>query len=176
MKTVFRIIFLFFSLWILCGGASRCVCEIKAYHDYANSRPGGLNSSEFVAMGIEKGMTINQVDALLSKADSKTGLLKMECEGRTEEEFSKFYEFTYGPQWTPFWVGRPRHICNELIKVSFDEAGLAVRVTRISISGLLIFAESKQVDLTHNLENAESVPNENAESVPNKPYSLNFGG
>lgn len=148
MKNKFCIYSCLISLWILCGGVSRCICEIEAYYDYAHSRSGGLNSSEFVAMGIEKGMTTNQVDALLSKANSKTGLLKMEYGGRTEEGFSRFYAFTYGPKWAPFWVGRPRCICNELIEVSFDEAGLAVSVTRISISGLLIFAGSKQVNLS----------------------------
>lgn len=136
-----------FSLWVVCGGLNRCVCEIEAFYDYAYSRTGGLNSEEFVAMGIKKNMNTNHVAALLSKADFRTGLLKMQYDGKEEKGFSQIFSFEYGPKWSPFYIGKPRSICNEWIKVSFDEEGLAQSVTRLSVSGLLVFAATKQVNL-----------------------------
>ena len=137
-----------FTLWVVCGGFSRSVCEIVACHDYVNSRPGGVNSDQFVAMGIKKNMNAKQVEVLLSGADFRTGLMKMQYEGGQEEKgFSQIFEFEYGPKWSPFLIGKPRSVCKELIEVSYDENGLARSVARQSVSGLLVFAATKHVNL-----------------------------
>ena len=140
-------IFSLFILWVVLGGGSRSICEILASYDYAKSRSGGINSSEFVTMGIRKDMTTNQVATQLAKASSMTGLLKMQYNGLEEDGYSQFFTFEYGPKWAPFFIGRPRRVCNEMIRVSYDDERLATSVERMSVSGLLVFAKSKQVHL-----------------------------
>ena len=140
-------VFCLFILWGVLSGAHRGICEILASCDYAKSRFGGINSSEFVTMGIGKNMTTNQVATLLGKASSRTGLLKMQYGGLEEDGYSQFFTFEYGPKWPPFFIGRPRRVCNEMVRVSFDDERLANGVERVSVSGLLIFAKPKQVHL-----------------------------
>ena len=129
------------GIWTIIGWGERSFKEFMAREKYLFSRPGAPNSRAFVTMGITNGMSVRDVDEILVNAYMNTGLMR--TYGNVHEhENAVFYMFSYGPEWKPLFVGKKKHLCEELIKVSFDDLDRAIRVDRIYVTGLLINAKS----------------------------------
>jgi hypothetical protein len=137
----------FLLIWSVLGGLSSNVADFKAWGDYLASRPGGINSREFVTWGITKGMTKEDVDVVLSRAFEKSTVLT--SRGPSEEgQISAYYWFVYGPKWKPMFWGKADYRATETITVIFNDEIKAIRVRRnASIYGFLFLVKRMEYDL-----------------------------
>jgi len=115
-----------FGIWAHLGGLARISAYMEARKAFLASRPGRVGSYEFVARGVEYGMSPEQVDKIMSSAYESYH--RMPMESPPWPGFVNSYMFRYGPPWNNRLAGDEAYEYEELYYVYFDREGHASRL------------------------------------------------
>lgn len=135
-------------LWI-CDARSYFAARSSAKDAYVNSRDGDPESYEFVASGVEYGMTSHEVQKLMGTADRK--LCQMPQSSPPWNGLVDLYVFNYKASWRSFCRSQSKIFYEEWFWVYYNQEGQAVKLQRDMVKGsgsnVVVDLESKVLEV-----------------------------